>query len=806
MSHGGPEEQDRARPANRAELSGPAAEVVQAGAVHGGVHFHGPLRPAGPMPRQLPGEVRGFVNRQPELDRLTQILTGDPDEPAAAGLLVLTGTAGVGKTSLALHWAHRVRERFPDGQLYVNLCGYDPGPPVTAGQALDRFLRALGVPVTGIPAGVEDRAALYRSLLSDQRVLVLLDNAATPAQVRPLLPGTAASLVVVTSRSRLSGLVARDGAWRVPVDVLREADAVSLLRKVTAGYRAEDEAAELAELARLCARLPLALRIAAERAASRPHRRLAELIDDLRDESGLWDALTADNDEEADAVRTVFAWSYRALGAAAARLFRLLGLCPAGEFSDAAAAALAGTELAPARRLLDVLAGAHLIEQGPGDRYRFHDLLRAYATDQAQRMESEATRLAALTRLCLWYLRTADAAVAVLTPFAAREPLPEQALTTPSPRFATEADALRWFAEERAALVAMTRLAADHGLPGPAWRLAALLREFYQHRNMFDDWIDTARTGLDAARRLGDQAGEAETLTSLGVAYLQSGRLAESADCHRAALDLRRNSGDEHGAARSINSLGLLALRQRRLTEARSRFERGLAAFEGLGERRWAAVLRGNLGDACLEEGDLDQAADHLTTALAVYAELGDQVSRGNALHLLARAHRERGRLAEARTAIEEALEIARQADNQAWEAHWLVELARLQVAESAAELALTSCQHAVTIQRQLGDQAREAVALNATGEAYRALGRPAEAVRFHQVAAVTQRRLGEHWQLAVTLANLADAHAETDPPGDPVPLWTDALTTLDRFGDQRAAVLREGIRARLAQWPERTR
>ncbi|MCK2239245.1 MULTISPECIES: tetratricopeptide repeat protein [unclassified Crossiella] len=797
------EPEDRA---HRAEISGSAAEVVQAGEVHGGVHFHGVPRPAGPTPRQLPGEARGFVNRQQEVDRLTQILTGDPEEPAAAGLLVLTGTAGVGKTSLALHWAHRVRDRFPDGQLYVNLCGYDPGPPVTAGQALDRFLRALGVPATGIPAGVEDRAALYRSLLADQRVLVLLDNAATPAQVRPLLPGTPASLAVVTSRSRLSGLVARDGAWRVPVDVLREADAVALLRKVTAGYRGQDETAELTELARLCARLPLALRIAAERAASRPHRRLTELIEDLRDESGLWDALTADNDEEADAVRTVFAWSYRALGEEAARLFRLLGLCPGGEFSDAAAAALAGASLGQARRLLDVLAGAHLLEHGADDRYRFHDLLRAYATDQAQRLESEADRLAALARLCRWYLRATDAAVAVLTPFAARAPLPEEALAVPPPRFPAERDALRWFAEERTALVAMTRLVAEHGLAEPAWRLAALLREFYQHRNMFDDWIDTARTGLAAARQLGDRAGEAESLTSLGVAYLQSGRLAESAQCHRSALELRRAGGDESGAARSVNSLGLLALRQRRLAEARARFERGLAAFEGLGERRWTAVLRANLAHACHESGAPEAANEYLTRALVDFADLGDQVGRGDALHLLAKVRRETGRLGEARAAIEAALDIARQAENQMWEAHWLLELARVQRAEGDAELALTSCRHAVTIQRQLGDHGREAEALDATGEAFRELGRPAEAVQFHQVAVVTQRRLGDRWQLARALDNLARAHAETEPPGESGPLWTEALAALADFGDPRAEALRARITARLAPGPGPTR
>ena len=333
---------------NRMEVSGTPGNVVQARDVHGGVHFHR-SEPSAKVtfavtPSQLPSDMRGFVNRHTELANLTGVVTGDPEEPLAATVTVITGTAGVGKTSLALHWAHSVRHEFPDGQLYVNLRGYDPGAPATPEQVLDRFLRDLGVPASAIPVHLEDRASLYRSLLADCRMLVILDNAATAGQVRPLLPGTASSLVVVTSRSRLSGLIARHGAFRVGVDILHEDDAVALLGNVTARYRVHDQRHELVELARLCARLPLALRIAAERAASRPMMQLDELIADLRDESGLWDALTAEGDDDTDAVRTVFAWSYRALPEPAARLFRLLGLHPGNDFGLPAATALAGTD------------------------------------------------------------------------------------------------------------------------------------------------------------------------------------------------------------------------------------------------------------------------------------------------------------------------------------------------------------------------------------------------------------------------------------------------------------------------------
>ncbi|WP_349876351.1 NB-ARC domain-containing protein [Micromonospora sp. HUAS YX12] len=364
MADGGAEqqrpEQQRPEHVNRSELSGPA-DLVQARDVYGAVHFHsGNPHPADPPPRQLPGDVRGFVNRVKELRALDRLLG---DDAVAASLVVLTGTAGVGKTALALRWAHAVRHRFPDGELYANLRGYDPGQPSRPEQVLDRFLRALGVPASAIPADLEDRETLYRSRLADRRVLVVLDNAATVRQVRPLLPGTSSCLVIVTSRSMLSGLVSRDGGRRLTLRMLAEEDAVTLLQDVTAEYRTGDDAVELAELARLCARLPLALRIAAERAASRPFMPLSELIHDLRDESALWDALTAEDGEEADAVRSVFAWSYRALNTPAARLFRLLGLHPGPDLGTPAAAALAGSPVSQIRQPLDALVGAHLLEQ-----------------------------------------------------------------------------------------------------------------------------------------------------------------------------------------------------------------------------------------------------------------------------------------------------------------------------------------------------------------------------------------------------------------------------------------------------------
>jgi tetratricopeptide (TPR) repeat protein len=774
---------------HRSDLSGSAADVVQARDVHGGVHFHAADPPGGPVPGQLPGDVGSFVNRLNELKRLGEVLADDRDEPLVVGVYVIAGTAGVGKTALALHWAHSVRSRFPGGQLYVNLRGYDPGQPVTPEQALDRFLRALGVSAGAIPAELEDRAALYRSLLADRRMLVVLDNAATVRQVRSLLPGNADCLVLVTSRSRLSGLVARDGARRLTLDMLSEDESVNLLRTVTAGYRVQDDPGELVELARLCARLPLALRIAAERASSRPMMLLSELIADLRDESALWDALTADDDEEADAVRTVFAWSYRALPEASARLFRLLGLHPGPEFGVAAAAALAGLAQNPVRHLLDVLVGAHMLEQHASGRYQFHDLLRAYASDQAVQAETSELRNSALERVLSWYLRWALAAANTLSPLDNT-----QLVADSDARFANPEAAFRWYEEERANLVAAPRSAFDAGLYELAWRIPVALQSIYSHRNPFEDWIATARIGLDAARRLGARSGEGQLLESLGMAYLQSQRLAEAEECHRGALAIRRELGDRRAAALSVNALGLLAWRRRGLMSARSRFDEAITTFRELGDRRLEAALLSNLGMVHYELDNPGAAVGVLSEALPIFQALGDRASEGNALFSLARSQRELGQVDEAAVSIEGALTIARTDNLLAWEAFWLLELARVQRALGQPADALTSCQRSAVVQRQLGDRNREAMALDGTGEAYQELGRSEDAAKFHLLAAATYREFGDRWHLASTLVNLATALADTEEPSQAAPHWTEALSALADFDDPRAVRLREHV------------
>ncbi|MGW3182608.1 ATP-binding protein [Kitasatospora sp. NPDC001119] len=784
----------------RSTVSGSSAQdVVQARDVSGGIHFHGgPDRPnSTPTPRQLPADVRGFVNRTVELQQLNDALAGDhPNPDAAAAVVVIAGTAGAGKTSLALHWAHQARHRFPDGQLYVNLRGYDPGRPVTAQEALHRFLTSLGVAVQAVPPDPDAAAALYRSLLAERRVLVVLDNAASAQQVRPLLPGSAGSLVVVTSRSRLSGLAVRDGARRLTLRTLPEAEAVALLRAVTAGHRSEDDPAKLTELARLCAQLPLALRIAAERAASLPHMGLDDLINDLRDESALWDALSVGDDEDADAVRTVFAWSYRALPDPVARLFRLLGLHPGPDFGLHAAAALAHLTPSRTRQLLDSLVGAHLVEQSAPDRYQFHDLLRAYATDQAQHEETPAQRQSALRRVLDWYLHTADAAQRWLRPAEARLPLDPVSDGVRPAAFADYNAAVDWAERERVNLLQTVHAASAAGEDRRTWQLAAVLWNAQAPSAPGADWLPAGRLGLAAAERLDDTAARALLLTDLGMGHTRVNSLGDSLECHRRALALWRERGDVLDEAHSLNLLGLVHLHGRQLDGAAQYFEQALAAFRPLGEAQWEATSLANLASTHYRAGRLPEAAAAVGQALAAHRALKNQRGEGNALRLLSDIRREGGDQAGALASAHAALDIALNLRDHRLEGFWLLTLGDAQRADGQSADALDSYQRAAVLHRRLGDRSREALAWYGAGETYRGLGRHAEAAAFLRRAATAHHELGDRWHEALALDALA-ATVSAEEPEAARRHRTEALALLDGYEDARAVAARERIARR---------
>jgi tetratricopeptide (TPR) repeat protein len=742
---------DVERVGNHSLVNSNSGEIVQVRDVEGGIHFHYGSGGRGNRPLQLPHGVRGFVNRTSDLTALDELLVDDEN----LVVYVISGTAGVGKTSLALHWAHRARTEFPDGQLYIDLRGYDPGLPVSPDQALERFLLALGVPAAAVPDDVEAKSSLYRSALADRRMLIILDNAANNAQVRPLIPGSGQSIAIVTSRSHLQGLAIRHGARRRTLDTLTEAEAVQLLKATIQEYRSGDDPAEVAELARLCAYLPLALRIAAERAASRPSMPLSRLIADLRDESELWNTLSTGDIDEAEAVHTVFAWSYRALPEDTALVFCLLGLHPGAEFSETAAEALVGGNPRQVRTALDQLAGACLLEPTGFARYRFHDLLRAYAVDCAQARLSQEEQLSAVQRVCDWYLRTSYRCALTLahdtTLLFELDDAEHGSL-----RFSDHSQAARWYAEEKFNLEAAVRAAADTGQLHTAWRLAAVLERIYATYNHFNDWRSTSRIGLECARELGLHAEEAAMHDSLGRLCRMTMRLDEAVTHHVGAVATYRELGDLANVVKGLNGLGWVHLFRHRLRDARTAFAEALTVAQELDDPRWRATLLYSSGYACAQLRNLEEADAQLTRSLTIFRDLGDRLYESMALTAVSYVARVRGDAGESLAIANEAVSISREMNNRLWEATALLYLGKAQRAVGEPGPALASYQAAAVICRQNGDRSREAMAVEGAGLAYADLGRGEDAVDFHRQAIATHRQLGDRWKLAKNLVHLS--------------------------------------------------
>ncbi|MFI0366844.1 BTAD domain-containing putative transcriptional regulator [Actinomadura sp. 1N219] len=632
--------------------------------------------PAAPVPQQLPPDVSGFSGRTAELARLAGLLPEPGARPGTVVIASMSGMAGVGKTTLAVHWAYRIRDEFPDGTLFADLRGYSRiGPPARPDEVLDGFLRALRVPPAAIPPTLEERAAMYRSQLDRRRMLIMLDNAASSAQLRWLLPGAGGCLAVVTSRSSLSGLVVRSGAHRVPVDVLSRDESLSLLREVMGAARvdAEPEAAE--ELARLCAGLPLALRLAAERAATRPHLTLADLTRELENEHDRLDLLAAP-DDETTAVRAAFSWSYHALPPDAARTFRLLGLHPGPDISLDAVAALTGQERQRARGQLDTLTDVHLLQETACERYRLHDLLRVYARDRAQADEPAAERDAAVRRVLDWYLHSADATDRILMPGRRRVPLdvPDCRPAAPS----SPAAALRWCEQERLNLVAATRHAARTGLYDVAWKLPFTLWSYFSLRTRWTEWVTTHELGLAAARRNEDRYAEAHLLTSIANAYRDLHRHDTAFERFEAAVAISREIGEPwvEASARTLRSVAHADLRQ--FEEAMDDCLGALEIFRAIGDQWGEAWVLYQLGEICAKVRRPGDAIEYSRRALALFDDVADHWGRSRALWALGQTYRDLGRLDEAEDHSLRALAVARTIGNRLGEGLALFNLGKI--------------------------------------------------------------------------------------------------------------------------------
>jgi tetratricopeptide (TPR) repeat protein len=696
------------------------------------------------------------------------------------------GTAGVGKTALAVHWAHQVAGRFPDGQLYVNLRGYDPGQPMPAADALARFLRCLGVPGQDIPAEEDERAARYRSLLAGRRMLVVLDNAGEVKQVRPLLPGTPGCVVVVTSRDALAGLIARDGAVRLDLDLLPLADAVGLLQTLI-GARADADPAATAALADQCCRLPLALRVAAELAANRPEASLAALTGEVADQQRRLDLLDIGGDPRT-AVRAVFSWSYRHLDPSAARAFRLAGLHPGAAFEPYAVAALTGATAGQAGRLLDVLAYAHLIQPaGPG-RYGMHDLLRAYARELAASHGGEDEQHAALTRLFDHYLHTAATAMDTLHPAEChrRPRIPPPA--TPAPPVTDPAAARAWLDAERATLVAVTVHTAGHGWPAHATRLAATLFRYLDSGSHYAEAITIHTHARAAARQAGDRAAEATALNHLAGPHRRQGRYQHAITQYRQALALFRQTNDRTGQAHALGNLGNVCADQGRYQ----------AAISLHGEAR----TLGNLGYTEERQGRYQQAASHHRQSLAIARETGNRTTECIALINLGTVALRQHRYRQAAGHLHRALALCRETGYRFFEAEALTRISGVCLRQGRLQEATGHLQAALVLYQETGNRSGEADALNSLGEILLATGQPGHARTQYNTALGLAGHIGDKHQQARAHNGLADSYRATSDPGQARRHWQQALTLYTALGAPEADQVRAQLEAEETSQP----
>jgi DNA-binding SARP family transcriptional activator/tetratricopeptide (TPR) repeat protein/DNA-binding transcriptional ArsR family regulator len=724
------------------------------------------------VPAHLPPAVHGFVGRDGELAEL---------DAARSSLVVLAGTAGVGKTALAMRWAHQVRDRFPDGQLYVDLHGYGPDEPVPAADALAGFLRALGLDGAAIPEDLGERAARFRTMVDGQRVLVVLDNARTVDQVRPLLAASPTCFTLITSRDTLAGLVAREGAHRIGLERLPARDATGLLRGLL-GTRADLDPAAIDVLVERCARLPLALRIAAELIRSRPGRAIGDLAGELAEAPDALDLLDIEGDPHS-AVRAVFSWSYRNLDPAVARTFRLLGLHPGHETDAGALAAMADTGPRDTRRALGVLVRAHLVDEMVDGRYRSHDLLRAYAVELAQTADPPAERDAAVARLRTFYLAMASAAMDVVAPFEAERRPKVTPPVAGMPGLDDYHAGMDWLGAERENLLAATQ----HADPRYVVAMSETVWRFLTIGGYHDDALALYNHALQGARTLGDAAAEANAQRVLGSAKLSVGLVASAADHLARALALYRQTGDRSLQAATLTNIGVAHWRQGRMPEAADSFRQTLAIYEELGNQRMQMPAMSNLARLRSLLGDQDEAFDLLSRALVIARENGNRPGESSVLAGLAHVGIKTGRPQEALGHAQDALTTARDAGHRSFEgtALRMLGLAHHGLGEHGA--ALGDLDSSLRVVTGLGEPEEIMATLSALAAVHASLGDHRAALRRYREALATENAREYLDEYAHALAGLGDTHATLGDHDQAREHWRQALTLYRELGMPQA-------------------
>jgi tetratricopeptide (TPR) repeat protein len=759
-------------------------------------------------PAQLPADVHDFTGRQEILDHLGRLTAADG--PRTAVLTAIHGMGGVGKTALAVHWAHQVAAEFPDGQLYVDLRGYSDDAAMTPNEALGRFLRALGVPVQLIPEDVDERAALYRSVLSERRILVL----------RPLLPGSRSCLTLVTSRSQLPALVAQSGAASLAVDVLSAGESVELITNMLGADIVAAERAAVAELAQRCAYLPLALRIAAAHVAMGSYGSIAELADELARGDRL-SALECDDDPQL-AVRSAFELSYRNLGDPLRRAFRRLGLVEGPDFTREMVAALTDTSEDAAGRLIRTLVHAHLVEPKPYGRFRLHDLLREYARELVRAEESATDRDAAVDALLSWYVAAADRQGLCLV---GHRPRLSGRLPAGSPP-GDHATALAWFEGERLGLLAAARQAHRLSRERAVCELADAVYDYLWLRRYHQDNLEIQQSALTAARSSGDARAEAYALRHLCMIHRGMGRYGEALRCGRDALQACRSAGrdathslhmlrtlagvyapmgeyakaldclaedlrisqelgDRHGEAATLTATGLVQRSLGNYSAALDNLRRGAQIDREIGNRRGEGIALQHLAATLRDTGAYRQAFDHAQRSLDARLDSGDQVGEAWTLNLLTLLCLNLGRHQDSIRYSRQALALRQATGDRGGEAAAMDTLSRLHRMLGDHSEARHYAEQAVALRRETGSRGDEAESLETLARALRAAGDFPLSYEIEQQALRLRREIGDRQGEARTLRLLAQCMVRLDRPAEALDYAEESLVVSRRIGDR---------------------
>lgn len=596
--------------------------VVQAQVINGGVHVHSAIQRD--APRQLPSVPTGFTGRAAELSALDEVFLNR----TGPAVVVIVGVGGIGKTALALKWLGDRVDRFPDGQFYADLSAFGQQGPAEPGRVLGRLLRGAGVPAGEIPPELEERGALFRSVTSGRSIALLLDDAASTAQAQMLLPGMGNSVVVITSRSHLGGMVLR-GARVLPLSPMHDDEAVALVVRTLGSERAAtEEPRSVRRLTELCGGVPLALRVAAARLVTRPRWPVDRMVRELADDRRRLAALVLENGEVS--VEATFDLSYRELSSAAAGMYRRMALHPGAEFGSEVAAAAAGTSVEVARDVLDVLIDTNMLIEVDEDRFRMHDLLRLHARGCAEREDAAPVRQYVVRAMVEWYLDRAVSADLVAT--ALRFHLGEHYLTPRPQLFGAQGDALDWLEEQLPNLMSVLRAAAESGWEDLAWKLSDAMWGLFLYRGFHPEWIESCEIGAGAASRLGSPVAESRMLVHLAAAHLRLGDPVQALCAAEPAWERARAAGDWRAQATALECLGRIAHAEGRLQDATDFYQRALTVNEQHKHPRGAGLVLCALGYALSGLGDNAGAADCFERAIRTATSIADHTCRAQAL------------------------------------------------------------------------------------------------------------------------------------------------------------------------------